>query len=428
MSLSKTIDLNLGDLENNCTFPNTDADDDGCEDLLCYMTNTCPDDEDPEAAWRCTLFNVHHDNGASNSTSMGLDFAGYDRPPSMCSHSLGRSPEGELSYDPEDGDGDSCATFEPYVTTTISAVENPYFLNENLHLDLTCSEAGNSCAFECKWNQNDWAPCNADQFHSKSRLDEAGTYLFQARVMSDSSNFVNEAASYVWHVTEIPFLNLDIKILEAPIDRTHNKSAAFTFSFNQRVPEDMKLQCQLDGGRAQPYGYSQRYDNLGAKEHSFRVFTHYCPTENENDCIDKEATYTWTILGDNMPPDTLLDVSQDGNNITVHADCTDNRCDYQCSWISENGPWEDCNAVTEYKDMTCGTHQIWVRALDEAGNEDNEPATDTFQNHRTCFFNWFGFAATPPAETYETDAHFLIGTLGLSDEGYPFGMHFGWCC
>ena len=90
------------------------------------MTNTCPDDIDPEAAWRCTLFNVHHNNGTSNSTSMGLDFAGYDRPPSMCSHSLGRSPEGELSYDPEDGDGDSCATFEPYVTTTISAVENPY--------------------------------------------------------------------------------------------------------------------------------------------------------------------------------------------------------------------------------------------------------------------------------------------------------------
>ena len=39
LELSKTIDLNLGDLENNCTFPNTDADDDGCEDLLCYMTN-----------------------------------------------------------------------------------------------------------------------------------------------------------------------------------------------------------------------------------------------------------------------------------------------------------------------------------------------------------------------------------------------------
>ena len=164
---------------------------------------------------------------------------------------------------------------------------------------------------------------------------------------------------------------------------------------------------------------SQRYDhNLGAKEHSFRVFTHYCPTEDENDCIDKEATYTWTILGDNIPPDTLLDVTQDGNNITVHADCTDNRCDYQCSWISESGPWEDCNAVTEYKDMTCGTHQIWVRALDETGNEDNDPATDLWQVTEPASLNGLVLLHHPPTETYETDAHFLTGAQGLSDEGY----------
>lgn len=100
--------------------------------------------------------------------------------------------------------------------------------------------------------------------------------------------------------------------------------------------------------------------------------------------------YTWVV--DLTEPDTKIDkkpVDPSGPSVTFTFTSTEDGSTFQCHLDLDD--WKTCTASYPITDLTTGSHTIYVRAIDKAGNVDSTP------DHYTWTVD-----ATPPDTTIVT--------------------------
>jgi hypothetical protein len=97
-----------------------------------------------------------------------------------------------------------------------------------------------------------------------------------------------------------------------------------------------------------------------------------------------------------VPPDTIIDSAIDGNGNPVQdggttdtskitfrfsgTDDNDNIVGFECSL--DGGAFQSCTSPTTYKKVAFGEHTFEVRAIDDTGNKDPEPASFSWERAR----------------------------------------------
>jgi len=172
----------------------------------------------------------------------------------------------------------------------------------------------------------------------------------------------------------------DTVISGSPLAVTNLTAATFTFSATEA---NGSFACRLDFGAFTACTSPTNYSGLGAGSHTFQV----AATDSANNTDPTPASYTWTI--DATAPDTGITSGPSGtitvgdatfnwtgsDNVTAPANLV---YAYRLDPIEPSFSAFGAATATTYTGLVTGTYTLYVKARDEAGNEDPTPASQTF--------------------------------------------------
>ncbi len=259
---------------------------------------------------------------------------------------------------------------------------------------------------ECKLDDGDWATCR-DNYTDLAD----GDHRLQARAVDAAGNTDATPAIHVWTVDTIaPQTTID----SGPDAVTSSRSATFTYSGGDRY------ECRLDDGDWAACRDS--YTDLADGEH--RLQARAVDAAGNHD--DSPAAHTWTV--DTIAPETTIDSGPDAVTKSRSATFTySGGTGYECRL--DDAAWAACPAG--YSGLDAGEHRFQVRALDDAGNADDSPATHTWTIDLTAPATTL--AAKPRARDWDTTARFRLTAVdagGSTVAGYECrldGGAFGPC-
>ncbi len=153
-------------------------------------------------------------------------------------------------------------------------------------------------------------------------------------------------------------------------------SYPYTFYFSSS-DEEATFECRLDVGTwdtcTSPQDY---YDDLSQGQHTFQV-----RATNSAGTDPTPASYTWTV--DTIPPETSIDSGPSGtvdtDSATFKFSANESVYTFQCRLDSTSeGDWRDCSSPKTYTGLSNGSHTFQVRAIDNAFNFEDSPASRTW--------------------------------------------------
>jgi glycosidase len=160
---------------------------------------------------------------------------------------------------------------------------------------------------------------------------------------------------------------VDTTITQKPNAITGNTSASFSFS---ATVNDSTFECSLDNAAFSACTSQKTYNGLSSSSHTFGVRA-VDPVGNTD---PTPATYTWTI--DTAPPDTSISAGPTNPTGSTSASfsfaSTKAGSTFECKL--DGGAFTACTSPTSYT-VTDGSHTFQVRAIDQAGNIDQTPAS-----------------------------------------------------
>ena len=158
------------------------------------------------------------------------------------------------------------------------------------------------------------------------------------------------------------------------------------------------FECRLDSSQAadwQACTSPKEYSGLADGSHKFEVRA----IDRAGNADATAASFEWTV--DATPPGTQIDSHPNALSATTAAQLEFSGSDaggsgvagYQCRLDStEPAAWVSCASPRTYSSLADGSHRFEVRAIDQAGNADQSPAS----------FSWS--VDTTPPET-QIDSH-----------------------
>jgi glucose/arabinose dehydrogenase len=172
----------------------------------------------------------------------------------------------------------------------------------------------------------------------------------------------------------------DTQITGGPLAVTNLTNADFTFV---STTANSTFACKLDGGAFAACASPKSYGGLAAGSHTFQVRA----TDQANNTDPTPATFTWTI--DTAAPETNITSGPVGT-VTVR--------DVSFSWTGTDDTASVANLVYAYRldpielgfspfgpataksysNLANGSFTFYVKAKDQAGNEDPTPASQAF--------------------------------------------------
>ena len=172
----------------------------------------------------------------------------------------------------------------------------------------------------------------------------------------------------------------DTLITGAPLTVTSLTTANFTFGSTE---SSSSFACRLDLGAFTACTSPTNYSGLSAGSHTFQV----AATDSASNTDPTPASYTWTI--DVTAPDTGITSGPSGtvtvgdatfnwtgsDNVTAPANLV---YAYRLDPIEPSFSAFGAATATTYTGLVTGTYTLYVKARDEAGNEDATPASQTF--------------------------------------------------
>ena len=172
----------------------------------------------------------------------------------------------------------------------------------------------------------------------------------------------------------------DTLITGAPLTVTSLTTANFTFDSTE---SSSSFACRLDLGAFTACTSPTNYSGLSAGSHTFQV----AATDSASNTDPTPASYTWTI--DVTAPDTGITSGPSGtitvgdatfnwtgsDNVTAPANLV---YAYRLDPIEPSFSAFGAATATTYTGLVTGTYTLYVKARDEAGNEDATPASQTF--------------------------------------------------
>jgi hypothetical protein len=174
---------------------------------------------------------------------------------------------------------------------------------------------------------------------------------------------------------------LDTTIASAPATLTNVAAATFTFT---SVPATgVTFQCSLDGSETGPWTTCAATYTTAALINGTHVI--YVRARDAGGNVDATpASYTWTV--DLTPPDTTIVTNPANPTNSPTGDFTFSGTDagggavtFECR--IDSGVFAACPAAYTTPALTDGSHTLYVRAVDLAGNPDATPATYTWVVH-----------------------------------------------
>jgi hypothetical protein len=216
--------------------------------------------------------------------------------------------------------------------------------------------------FECSLDGVGFTPCDA----SITYVDLAqGAHFIQVRARSAEGTVDPSPASYAWTITSSP--SVDTVITSAPPAFTNQQAATFAFSSDS----GSFFTCSLDGAPFTHCGSPVSYARPAEGTHTFRVRAH----DSAGNADPTPASHTWTL--DLTVPNTALNSSPSTRTNQTSATFTFSSPEagaiFQCSL--DGVSYTACTSPALYIDLSPGSHNFRVRALDAAGNVDATPVT-----------------------------------------------------
>ena len=245
--------------------------------------------------------------------------------------------------------------------------------------------AASGLLFECRLDGGSFAACSSPKDYAN--LGE-GSHTFEVRAIDQAGNVDASPASYTWTVdVTAP----DTSIGDRPSDPSDSGSASFSFagSDDRTAASGLRFECRLDDGGFAACSSPKDYADLSDGQHTFQVRA----IDQAGNADLSPASYTWTIdttsepPADTTPPETTLGERPANPTTSTSANFTFTGTDdrttatalrFQCRLDSSALGFTDCSSPRLYTGLTAGAHQFEVRAVDEAGNVDQTPATHTW--------------------------------------------------
>ena len=160
----------------------------------------------------------------------------------------------------------------------------------------------------------------------------------------------------------------------APPAETLERTATFWVYTSEATAT---VECSLDGAEFAPCGTQPvTLTGLAVGEHTFAARA----VDRVGNVDPTPMTWTWRVIADTTPPDTLGFGPEPGATtyrgawIWPYSD--DWQATVECSF--DGAPFTACTAPIELSDLADGEHTFAARAVDQAGNVDPTPKTWTW--------------------------------------------------
>jgi len=226
-----------------------------------------------------------------------------------------------------------------------------------------------SAVLQCSLDDEVTAGCISPR--SYTNLGD-GQHLFKVRGTDPAGN-VGEFAERSFRVEARPPQTL---IEDAPPARVNAATAHFEFGADE---DAAGFECALDDDAFAACPASHDVSGLGEGEHAIRVRA--TDLAGKQDPTPAEASW----LVDTDPPETTIASGPSGvtrllGPFTFSAD--EAVSGYECA-LDDEAEFAACSSGHFLPSLPDGSHTLWVRAIDAAGNADPAPATRTIALDRT---------------------------------------------
>jgi len=153
-----------------------------------------------------------------------------------------------------------------------------------------------------------------------------------------------------------------------PRNPSNASFAIFGFRCDQA---DCRFECQMDEGGWTDCCTGQTYTRLSEDNHVFEV------RSINSDGMTETTHPTWQWLIDLTAPRTFFDSTPaeavNSPDAVFEFSCNEAICQFECRL--DSGPWSPCISPATVAGLAEGSHSFQVRAMDAAGNVDQNPSS-----------------------------------------------------
>ncbi|MGH9192454.1 MAG: right-handed parallel beta-helix repeat-containing protein [Acidimicrobiales bacterium] len=229
--------------------------------------------------------------------------------------------------------------------------------------------------FECSLNEATFETCT-----SPLELTglATGLHTLEVRAVDDSGASDPTPALYTWTVQGPDTTPPETTVTSGPAAITTSSDATFLFTANE---VGSTFECSLDGALFDSCEVPFELTDLEVGPHTLAVQA----TDLAGNTDATPAEHAWTIVADTTAPDTAITAGPSGTNTAVDvafefsgSDDTSLPADLEFECAFDGGAFESCSSPHQIQGLTPGEHSFAVRAVDEALNVDDTPATRTW--------------------------------------------------
>jgi hypothetical protein len=269
-------------------------------------------------------------------------------------------------------------------TTTSVLAKFIFYAYENGYV------AGSGITFECKLDEGSWETCISPKEYNG--LSE-GSHTFQVRATDPYGNVDPTPASRQWYVDSSP---PDTTITSHPLEQSDDSTPTFEFTSNEATSASYgPFQCKHPFSPS--FGYWTSCDSphtIGGIPTSGTYTFEVRAVDQFNRSDPSPASYTWTYTEtavDTTPPETNITSGPSGRTKdytpTFTFSGSDNlsqAANLRYSYQVDGGAWSAYSSETSVtlggaSGLPEGSHTFYVKAKDEAGNEDQSPTQRSFR-------------------------------------------------
>ena len=229
----------------------------------------------------------------------------------------------------------------------------------------TFSSDDNTATFECKIDAGPWSACFSP-YNTPTLPD--GSHTVQIRAVDPALNPDPTPASRTFEIdTTAPDTTIDT----GPGAFTNDDTPEITFSSDD---PNAVFQCRVDTGTFQSCSSPFSPSSLSDGSHTIQV-----RAIDEAGNIDATPAST-TFVVDTIDPETTIDSGPSGptpdDTPTFEFSSDEAGSTFECS--IDGDPFQSCTSAFTSASLSDGGHTFEVRAIDQAGNADQTPASRSF--------------------------------------------------
>ena len=289
------------------------------------------------------------------------------------------------------------------INPTTVILTGPSDPSNNISPTFTYESPENPTAtFQCELDGGDLTQCDGGSITFNDLLE--GSHVFKVYATDEAGNTDTAGDSWSWNIDTTPS---ETYIDSGPANPTSLTSASFVYRDDESTDYFM---CKIDDSQwEQCDGGAKDYLDLLEGLHTFMVKS---IDEAGNEDLTP-ASWNWTI--DQTEPETTItdgppDPTPDPTASFIFESNEPNST-FECKL--DLNEWEICMSPQDYAGLAEGAHTFEVRAIDEAGNMDQTPASWNWLIDPNILPPDTFIDSSPPLKTFTTTADFTFSSDDL---------------